>query len=133
MTPAESWAVVGVGVFGGAYAITGAFALSGRLVHYLHRVGWRGAAEAVVGGAYLAASAALTVVLAPLALVFSDKLEEAENKLAEAVAKPKRGYDDQRGYAHVPGKRVLDLEPGVTTNEEFQQLLDAIRSEGDAA
>lgn len=129
MTPAESWTVVGVGVFGGAYAITGAFALSGRLVHYLHRVGWRGAAEAVVGGAYLAASAGLTVVLAPIAMLMSDKQAEAEDKLAEAVTKPKRDYDDQRGYAHVPGERILDLEPGVTTDEEFQQLLEAIKQE----
>lgn len=82
----------------------------------------------LIGGAYLAGAAALTVMLAPLALVFSDKLEEAEDKLAEAVTKPQRDYDDKRGYAHVPGKKIIDVEPGVTTDEEFKRILDEIEA-----
>lgn len=91
-------------------------------------VGWRRAAETIVGGAYLLAAAGLTAILAPIAAVFSDKLEAAEDKLAEAVTKPKRDYDEQKGYSHVPGKPVVEIEPGVTSDEDFRRILDTIEA-----
>lgn len=99
-----------------------------RLGDWILSVGWRGAAEAALGGAYLLASAGITVVLAPIAAVFSDKLEEAEEQLAEAVAKPKRPYEEQVGYGHVPGRRLVEVEPGVTTDEEFKRILEEIEA-----
>lgn len=126
MTPLESWATVGGFVFGGAYAITGLFVVSGRILHYVNSVGYRGMAEALIGGAYIATAAGLTAVLAPIAAVFSDKQAEAEDKLAEAVTK--KPYAEQKGYGHVPGKPVVEIEPGVTTDEEFKRILDEIEA-----